>query len=82
LEDLQKLTLECCLDALRKHVEERLRRKDSCTVFEHDLARIWPRDEQGQNKREKEIHVFAGTHGWIATIQDPGIRVTFKKIGA
>jgi hypothetical protein len=49
-------------------------------VFEHDLAFIWPRDERDQLKREKEIHAFAAAHGWLATVQDPGIRVTFRKV--
>ena len=63
-----------------KRIEERLRHKKSCTIFEHDLSRIWPRDERDQLKREKEIHAFAAASGWLATILDPGIRVTFKKI--
>ena len=49
-------------------------------MFEHDLAFIWPRDERDQLKREKEIHAFAAAHGWLATVQDPGIRVTFRKV--
>jgi hypothetical protein len=71
---------ECCLDALKKRIEERLRHKECCTILEHDLAHVWPRDERDQLKREKEIHAFAAAHGWIATILDPGIRVTFRKI--
>jgi hypothetical protein len=72
---------ECCLDALKKRIEERLRRKKSCTIVERDLAIIWPRDERDQLKREKEIHAFAAANGWLATILDPGIRVTFRKVG-
>jgi hypothetical protein len=70
-----------CLDAFKKRIEERLRHNGSYTVFERDLAFVWPRDERDQLKREKEIHAFAATHGWIATILDPGIRVTFRKVG-
>jgi len=33
------------------------------------------------SKREKEIHAFAAANGWLATILDPGIRVTFKQVG-
>jgi len=51
-------------------------------VFENELARIWPRDELAKLKREKQIRVFAANNGWIATILDPGIRVTFRKVGA
>ena len=72
---------ECCLDALKKRIEERLRCKKFCTILERDLTRVWPRDERDQLKREKEIHAFAATHGWLATILDPGIRVTFREVG-
>jgi hypothetical protein len=72
---------ECCLDALKQRIKERLRHNKSCTVFENDLAAIWPRDERDQLKREKEIHAFAAANGWLATILDPGIRVTFRKVG-
>jgi hypothetical protein len=71
---------ECYLDALKKRIEERLRYKKSCTILERDLAIVWPRDERDQLKREKQIHTFAAANGWLATILDPGIRVTFTKV--
>jgi hypothetical protein len=49
--------------------------------LERDLTRVWSRDERDQLKRENEIHAFAAAHGWLATILDPGIRVTFRKVG-
>jgi hypothetical protein len=49
-------------------------------IDEHHLASIWPRDERDQLKREKKIHTFAAANGWLATILDPGIRVTFRKV--
>ncbi len=72
---------ECCLDALKKRIDERLGYKKSCTILERDLAIVWPRDERDQLKREKQIHTFAAANGWLATILDPGIRVTFREIG-
>src|SRR2546425_7284970 len=69
------------LKALAQRIGERLRAKQSYTVFERDLSRVWPRDEMEQLRREKQIHAFATTHGWIATILDPGIRVTFREAG-
>jgi hypothetical protein len=48
---------------------------------EHDLARVWPRDHRDQLTRGKRIYAFATNNGWIATILDPGIRVTFRKVG-
>jgi hypothetical protein len=69
------------LDAIKKRIEERLRYKKSCTILERDLAIVWPRDERNQLKREKKIHAFAAANGWLATILDPGIQVTFTKVG-
>ena len=69
------------MEALKKRIEERLRYKKSCAILEGDLARVWPRDERDQLKREKEIHAFAAANGWLATMLDPGIRVTFTKVG-
>ena len=44
---------------------------------------IWPvfGRETNEIKREKKIHAFAAAHGWLATILNPGIRVTFRKVG-
>ena len=67
------------LKGLAQRIGERLRTKQSYTVFEHDLSRVWPRDEREQLCREEKIHAFASAHGWIATIRDPGIRVTFME---
>jgi hypothetical protein len=78
---LNEMRQECCLDALKKRIDERLRYKKSCTILERDLARVWPRDERDQLKREKEIHAFAAANGWLATILDPGVQVTFRKVG-
>jgi hypothetical protein len=50
---------------------------DFGTRFGH----VWLRDERDQLKREKEIHTFAAANGWLATILDPGIQVTFRKVG-
>jgi len=50
-------------------------------VLEEDLARVWPRDDRAQLKREQRIYAFATNNDWIATILDPGIRVTFRKVG-
>ena len=64
----------------QKRIDERLRCKKSCTILERDLARVWPRDERDQLKREKEIHAFAAANGWLATILDPGIRSRSGKL--
>jgi hypothetical protein len=60
---LKEAAVKESLDALKKQIEERLRHRKSCTIFERDLAIIWPRDERDQLKREKEIHAFAAANG-------------------
>jgi hypothetical protein len=47
--------------------------------LEHDLARVWPRDDRDQLTRRKRIYAFATNNGWIATIQDPGIGSRSRK---
>ena len=67
------------MEALAQRIAERLESKKSCTIFESDLDKIWPRAQEIQAQRERQIHAFAKAHGWSATILDPGIRVTFRK---
>jgi hypothetical protein len=70
------------MDALAKHIRERLELKNSCVVFETSLERVWPINASGDLKRKERIQAFAKDNGWSATINDPGIRVTFRKLAA
>ena len=67
---------------LIEHIRERLTTAKACTVFESDLDRVWPREKLTRKTRGREIQLFAKKNGWIATILDPGIRVTFRKASA
>jgi hypothetical protein len=69
------------MDVLARHVAEQLTQKDSCTVFRHDITRAWPALADAIEKRHAEIHAFAKARGWIATITEPGMVVTFRKSG-
>lgn len=51
-------------------------------VFENQLERCWPAEKVLRAERAKKIQEFAKRHGWQATIHDPGIRVTFRKLPA
>jgi len=62
------------------HIRKRLETAKSCTVFENDLERVWPREKLHREKRERAILMFAQKNGWAATVLDPGIRVTFRKV--
>ncbi|PYL46600.1 MAG: hypothetical protein DMF32_12200, partial [Verrucomicrobia bacterium] len=49
---------------------------DFATRFDPYLTATRTRSTQ----REKEIHAFAAANDWLATILDPGFRVTFSEI--
>jgi hypothetical protein len=46
---------------------------------------IWPLSGRETNEinsnAKSKFHTFAAANGWLATILDPGIRVTFRKVG-
>jgi hypothetical protein len=67
------------MEKLAAHVRERLKDRQSCTVFETELSRVWPYQDRERQQRHAAIKAFAKAHGWSATILDPGIRVTFRK---
>src|SRR6266496_3438818 len=69
-----------CLKALAQHIRERLNVTKSCTVFETELERVWPRKRYAASLREKRILSFAKSHGFETIIWDPGIRITFRKV--
>jgi len=67
------------LDALFQHIDERLRLRKFCVVFDNELQRVWPVEEKERAKRAGAIEAFAKAHSLTATIHDPGIRVTFRR---
>jgi hypothetical protein len=68
------------LDILLRHINERLVKRKFCVVFENDLQRVWPTRERERARRAAAIEAFARAHGFTATIHDPGIRVTFRRL--
>jgi hypothetical protein len=71
--------LQCHLDALINRIRDRLKSKNFCVAFENDLDRVWPREKLPREARYELIRAFAAANGWQATINDPGIRVTFRE---
>jgi hypothetical protein len=65
---------------LTRRIQKRLSTHKFCTVFESDLARIWPYEQKEREKRKKAIKAYAKAHNRSATILDPGVRVTFRKL--
>lgn len=68
------------MDLLAQKILDRLTSRKSCTIFEGDLSRVWPISDRQRQQRYALIKAFARAHGWSATILDPGIRVTFRKL--
>ena len=51
-----------------------------CIVYENELERVWPALREEAIRRSAAIQTFAKAHGFSATIHDPGLRVTFRKL--
>jgi hypothetical protein len=71
------------MDALAKHIRKRLKSKKSCVVTERDLDPVWPRGPLSPESRKRRFKIleFARANNWEATIYEPGLRVSFRKLG-
>jgi hypothetical protein len=69
------------LKTLAKHIAAQLEERSFCVVFEDDLKRCWPSNQMPEAQRNSEIHRFAESQGWSATILDGvfGTRAIFQK---
>ncbi len=76
----EKTSHSALVDALTRQIGSRLETHKFCTIFEKDLGRVWPYVDLEREKRFAKIKCYARAHGWSATILDPGIRVTFRKL--
>jgi len=70
------------LKTLAKHIDAQLEKRPFCVVFEDDLKRCWPSNPMEQAERSSEIHGFAESHGWSATILEGvfGTRAIFRRL--
>ena len=69
------------MDALTRRVSERLTKYRQCTVFGKEIDKIWPcPPSPAEIKRDAQIHALAANRGWTATIMNPRVRVTFRKL--
>ena len=53
---------------LAEHIAQQIRERGFCVVFEDDLERCWPSNKIPGEELNREIHRFAESQGWIATI--------------
>ena len=58
------------LKTLTKHIAAQLEESAFCVVLEDDLERCWPINQMPREKRNGEIHRFAESQGWSATIRE------------
>ena len=56
------------MDELVQHIEQTLRERGFCVVFEDELERCWPIEKIDRGDREEQIQTFGKSHGWIVTI--------------
>ena len=69
------------LKMLTNHIAAELEKRPFCIVFENDLNRCWPNNAKEEAERSSEIHRFAESHGWSATILEGvfGTRAIFQR---
>ena len=70
------------MKTLTKHIAAQLEERGFCVVFEDDLNRCWPSNQMPEAERNTEIHRFAESRGWSATILEGlfGTRAIFEKL--
>ena len=68
------------MDTLAEHIEQNLRKRGFCVVFENELNRWWSSEKTKPADREKQIQTFPKSRGWIVSIldTDSGMRAIFK----
>jgi hypothetical protein len=69
------------MKTLVKHVAARLEERGFCVVFENDVERCWPSNKMTHAKQKREIHSFAESQGWTATVLEGGFgtRAIFRE---
>ena len=67
------------MEILAKNVEQQLKKRGFCVVFEDELERCWPKEKLELMEQERQIHAFAESQGWNAFIHnsDFGPRALF-----
>jgi len=58
------------LNTLAKHIEQQLKKREFCVVFEDEIERCWPSKKLKFGERETQIQIFAESRGWSASILD------------
>ena len=69
------------MEKLATQIEENLKRRGFCLVFDPDLQRCWPGEKMDGTERERQIEAFAQFRGWRVSIlpSESGTRAIFLK---
>jgi len=63
-----RIDQDACLDTLAKHIEQQLKERGFCVVFEDELDCCWPSKNIQPAERERQIQDFANSRGWSASL--------------
>jgi len=68
------------MEKLATQIEENLKKRGFCLVFDPDLQRCWPREKIDDVERERQIEAFAQFRGWHVSIlpTESGMRAIFR----
>lgn len=64
---------------LCNRINERIKTRGFCVIFDHDLARICAPEAALRQKQLREIKKFAAKQGLAVSIRETGINATFRK---
>ena len=69
------------LKMLAAYIARQLEERPFCIVFEDALKRCWPGNHMSQAEQNSEIHRFAESKGWSATVFEGGFgtRAIFQR---
>jgi hypothetical protein len=65
LDILFRIDQGTCLDILAKHIEQQLKKRDFCVVFEDELERCWPRKKLKRAERERQSKLLPNLVGGV-----------------
>jgi hypothetical protein len=65
-----RIDQDACLELLAKHIEQQLKKRAFCVVFEDEIERCWPSEKIKRAERESQIQAFAKSRGWSVSIPD------------
>jgi hypothetical protein len=66
-------------NALCSRINKRIKTRDFCIVYDHELSRICPPENALRQKQLRVIEEFAARNGLDVRVREIGINATFKR---